>query len=86
MSERNLTTENTIAIAAARVLHRSFIEATRNETVLYVEDDKLMKVTPGNSTPVLVKRLSWSNHTLAKKVVPRGTFKIKKRNVEAIAE
>ena len=45
-----------------------------------------MKVTPSNSTPVLVKRLSRSNHTLAKKVVPRGTFKIKKRNVEAIAE
>ncbi|MHA3050696.1 hypothetical protein [Acinetobacter sp. ANC 4639] len=85
MSERNLKTENTIAIAAANVLHRSFIEATRTETVLYVEDDKLVKKTP-NGAPVLVKRLSRSNSNLAQRVIGRGTFKIKKRNVEAIAE
>ena len=72
MSERD------IAIAAAQVLHDCFIEAVKNEKVLYVENDVVWSKTP-NCDPVFIKQLSGRNPDLAKKVASRGTYKIKKR-------
>lgn len=85
MSTKNPINESNIATAAARVLHESFIEAARSGTILYVENDALMSKTP-NCKPVFVKQLSGRNPDLAKLVVGRGTYKIKKRNIEASAE
>lgn len=84
MSEKKLA-ENTIAFAAANVLRRSFIEASSNETVLYVEGDKVMQKSP-NGKPVVVKLLTRSNSNLARKAISRGTLKLKKRNSEPSAE
>lgn len=72
MSERD------IAIAAAHVLHKCFIEAAENEKVLYVENDVIWRKTP-NGVPVFIKQLSGRNPDLAPKIANRGTFKIKKR-------
>lgn len=85
MSTRNPSTENDIATAAARVLHNSFITASRSETVLYVVNDTLVSKAP-NGQPVMVKRLAGRSTHIAKEFVARGTFKIKKRKVESVAE
>lgn len=78
MSAQNTITERDIAIAAAHVLHECFIEAVKNEKVLYVDNDVLWSKTP-NGDPVFIKQLSGRNPDLAKKFASRGTFKIKKR-------
>ena len=82
MSAQNSTNEQDIAIAAAFVLHDSFIEAACNEKVLYVQNDAVWSKTP-NGDPVLIKQLSGRNPDLAKKFASRGTYKIKKRNINA---
>lgn len=71
--------EREIANAAARVLQECFIEAKKNGPVLYVENDVLMSKAP-NCEPTVVKRLYGRNP--AHRMVNRGTFKIKKRQVE----
>lgn len=71
--------EREIANAAARVLQKCFIEAKQNGSVLYVENDVLFRKAP-NGEPTVVKHLYGRN--LAYQVVNRGTFKIKKRQVE----
>lgn len=83
MAIQNPMNESDIAKAAALVLQKSFIEAARNGTVLYVENDALMSKAP-NSAPVLVKKLSGRNPDLAKRFASRGTYKIKKRDVDPI--
>lgn len=85
MSTRKLMDEDDIATAAARILRESFILATRSEKVLYVENDILWSKTPYGK-PVLIKQLSGRNADLSKKVASRGTFKIKKRNIEVTTE
>ena len=71
--------EREIANAAARVLQECFIEAQKNGPVLYVENDVLMSKAP-NCEPTVVKHLYGRNP--AHRMVNRGTFKIKKRQVE----
>jgi len=83
MTIENPVNEGEIANAAALVLQKHFIEAARNGTVLYVENDALMSKSP-NSAPVLVKKLSGRNPNLTKRFASRGTFKIKKRDVGSI--
>ena len=73
MSTKNPINESDIATAAARVLHESFLEAARNGTVLYVENDALMRKAP-NCKPILVKHLSGRNPETAKKFSGRKTF------------
>ena len=83
MSTRNRTNESEIATAAADVLRERFIAVAHSDRVLYVENDALMNKAP-NSAPVLVKKLSGRNPDLAKRVASRGTYKIKKRDVDPI--
>ena len=71
--------EREIANVAARVLQECFIEAKQNGPVLYVENDVLVSTAP-NGEPTVVKHLYGRNP--AHRVVNRGTFKIKKRQVE----
>ena len=85
MSTKNPINESDIATAAARVLHESFLEAARNGTVLYVENDALMRKAP-NCKPILVKHLSGRNPETAKKFADKKTFKLRKRNVEVSGE
>lgn len=68
--------EREIADAAARVLHDSFLEAAKTETVLYVENDVLMSKAP-NQEPVPLKQLC-RNLELSKHLPRQGTVKIKK--------
>lgn len=82
MSNTKPMNESDIASDAALVLRENFITVARSETVLYVEADALMSKPP-NGEPVLIKRLSGRNPDLAKKFFNRGTYKIKKRKVEA---
>ena len=71
--------EREIAKVAARVLQSCFIEAKQNGPVLYVENDVLLSKAP-NCEPTVVKHLHGRNP--AYRLVNRGTFKIKKRQVE----
>ncbi len=80
MTTQKPLTERDIAILAARILQESFIAAVRSGTVLYVENDALMRKDP-NCQPVLTKQLFGRNPNLAKKFASRGTYKIKKRNI-----
>lgn len=73
--------EREIATMAARVLRERFIEAAQNGTVMYVENDNVMRKDP-NGVPVVIKRLSGCNPELEKRVADRSkTFKIRKRRV-----
>ncbi|WP_454666069.1 hypothetical protein [Acinetobacter calcoaceticus] len=72
--------ESYIASLAAEVLHQSFIENARTNTVLYVENDAIWSKSP-NSIPVLIKQLPGRNPDLAKKIVALGTYRIKKRTI-----
>lgn len=85
MTTRNRANESEIATEAANVLRERFIAAVHNERVLYVENDKLISKTP-NGTPVFIKQLFGRNPELSRRFNGRRTFKIKKRNVEAVAE
>lgn len=74
--------ERDIAIMAAGVLRAHFIVAFQQETVLYVENDNLMRKTPG-CEPVFVRCLSGRNQKLRNKAISRsGVFKIKKRRTD----
>ena len=85
MPTRMLMNERDIATAAAYILRESFIIAARSEKVLYVENDILWSKTPYGK-PVFIKKLSGRNADLSKKIASRGTFKIKKRNIEVVTE
>jgi len=75
--------EREIAHEAALVLQKRFIEVARTKTVLYVENDIVWSKAP-NSAPILVKKLSGRNPDLAKRFASRGTYKIKKCDIDPI--
>lgn len=81
MQSQSNINEQAIAIAAGHVLHECFIETARNEKVLYVENDIIWSKAP-NEERVLIKKLSGRNPDLAKRFASRGTFKLKKRNLD----
>jgi len=83
MAIQDQMSEREIATAAALVLQKHFIEVACTRTVLYLQNDAIMSKAP-NSTPVLIKKLSGRNPDLAKKLASRGTYKIKKRDVDPI--
>ena len=80
MKIEDLEDESDIADAAAKILHETFIKVSRTEIVLYVENDAVCSKAP-NGTPILIKQLSGRSPDLAKKFSSRGTYKIKKRNI-----
>lgn len=69
-----------IASRAARVLQECFIAAAQSGTILYVENDNLVRKTP-NAVPIVIKRLEGRNPDLAHRFEGRRTFKIKKRKI-----
>jgi hypothetical protein len=77
MTDQDTVKEREIARAAVLVLQKCFIEAARNGTVMYVDNNIVWSKAP-NSPPVLFKKLSGRNPNLAKKFASRGTYKIKK--------
>lgn len=83
MTIENPENEHEIAKAAALVLQKRFLEVARTRTVLYVKNDIVWSKAP-HSTPVLVKKLSGRHPDLAKRFAGRGTYKIKKRDNDAI--
>lgn len=83
MTIENPENEHEIAKAAALVLQKRFLEVARTRTVLYVKNDIVWSKAP-NSEPVLVKKLSGRNPDLTKRFSGRGTYKIKKRDNDAI--
>ncbi|OAL80780.1 hypothetical protein [Acinetobacter terrae] len=72
--------ESEIAAMAARVLRERFIEVAQSRTVMYVENDTVVRKAP-NSAPIVIKHLSGRNPELAQRVASRGTFKIRKRQI-----
>lgn len=80
MPNQKRTNEHDIAIAAARILYETFIEAAHNGKVLYVENDILWSKNPNNE-PVLIKHLSGREPNLSRKFTDQKTYKIKKRNI-----
>lgn len=69
-----------IAIAAAYILQEKGITVARTDTVLYVENDVLLRKDPGQQ-PVFVKQLVGRNPNLTKNMLHQRTFKIKKRSI-----
>ena len=69
--------EQAIAIAAGHILHQRFIAVASTESVLYVENDVLLRKEP-DQQPVFVKYLVGRNPDLAKHIFNRRKFKIKK--------
>lgn len=70
--------ERGIAFAAAYALQEKGITVAQTETVLYVENDVLLKKEPGQP-PVFVKQLVGRNPNLTEHLLQRKTFKIKNR-------
>ena len=84
MSAVNLINENDdereIASQAAYALRESFISAAQSGSVMYVENDTLLRKDP-TGLPIMIKHLSGRNSELAQRFASRGTFKIKKRKL-----
>ncbi len=72
--------ESGIAAKAANVLRECFIAAAQSGTILYVENDSLVRKT-SNAVPIVIKRLEGRNPDLAHRFEGRRTFKIKKRKI-----
>ena len=70
--------ERGIALAAAYALQEKGITVAQIATVLYVENDVLLRKEPGQP-PVFVKQLVGRNPNLTEHLLQRKTFKIKKR-------
>lgn len=70
--------EREIALAAAYALQEKGIAVAQTETVLYVENDVLLRKEPGQP-PVFVKQLVGRNPNLTEHLLQRKTFKIKNR-------
>lgn len=68
--------EREIALAAAYALQEKGIAVAQTETVLYVENDVLLRKEPGQP-PVFVKQLIGRNPNLTEHLLQRKTFKIK---------
>ena len=69
--------EQAIAIAAGQILQQRFIAVVSTESVLYAENDVLLRKEP-DQQPVFVKYLVGRNPDLAKHIFNRRKFKIKK--------
>jgi len=69
-----------IAIMAGRVLQEKGIELAQRTTVTYVVNNTVVSKSPNNAA-VLIKHLFGRNPELSKRVASRGTFKIKKRQL-----
>lgn len=76
-----IESERDIANRAAKILHERFIEVACSKTVLYVENDALIRKSP-NSKPVFIKKLSGRNPELSKKFARTEKYKIKKCKIE----
>jgi len=70
--------EREIALAAAYALQEKGIAVAQTATVLYVENDVLLRKKP-SQPPVFVKQLVGRNPNLTEHLLQRKTFKIKKR-------
>lgn len=70
--------EREIALAAAYALQEEGIAVGQTETVLYVENDVLLRKEPGQP-PVFVKQLVGRTPNLNEHMLQQRTFKIKKR-------
>ncbi|ENV56241.1 hypothetical protein F951_02754 [Acinetobacter soli CIP 110264] len=70
--------ERGIALAAAYALQEKGITVAQTETVLYVENDVLLRKDP-DQPPVFVKQLVGRNPNLTEHLLQRKTFKIKNR-------
>ena len=81
MTMNDQLSEHDIAIAAGHILQNRFIEVARTESVLYVENDLLLRKEPDQEA-VCVKHLVGRNPNLAKRMLNRRVFKIKKRSIE----
>lgn len=78
MTMNDQLSEHALAIAAGHILQEKFIEVASTESVLYAENDVLLRKEP-EQQPVFVKHLIGRNPDLAKPVLNRRVFKIKKR-------
>ena len=81
MTMNDQLSEHDIAIAAGHILQNRFIEVARTESVLYMKNDVLLRKEPDQEA-VFVKHLVCRNPDLAKRVLNRRVFKIKKRSIE----
>lgn len=70
--------ERDIALAAAYALQEKGITVAQAETVLYVENDVLLRKDPSQPS-VFVKKLVGRTPHLTEHMLQRRTFKIKKR-------
>ncbi|ENU93855.1 hypothetical protein F971_00573 [Acinetobacter vivianii] len=70
--------EREVALAAAYALQEKAIAVAQAETVLYVENDVLLRKEP-DQPPVFVKQLVGRTPNLTEHMLQRRTFKIKKR-------
>lgn len=70
--------EREIALAAAYALQEKGVAVAQAETVLYVENDVLLRKDPGQP-PVFVKQLVGRTPNLTENMLQRRTFKIKKQ-------
>lgn len=73
--------EHALAIAAGHILQEKFIEVACTESVLYAENDVLLRKEP-NQQAVFVKHLVGRNPDLAKHIFNRRKFKIKKTSIK----
>ena len=78
MTMNDQLSEHELAIAAGHILQEKFIKVASTESVLYAENDVLLRKEP-NQQAVFVKHLVGRNPDLAKRLLNRRAFKIKKR-------
>lgn len=72
--------ERAIAIAAGHILQERFNAVASSESVLYAENDVLLRKEP-DQQPVFVKYLVGRNPDLAKRMLNRRAFKMALRNM-----
>lgn len=78
MTMNDQLSEHALAIAAGHILQEKFIEVASIESVLYTENDVLLRKEPDQEA-VFVKHLVGRNPDSAKSMLNRRVFKIKKR-------
>ena len=81
MAMKDQLSEHELAIAAGHILKEKFIEVASTESIIYVENDVLLRKEPDQQA-VFVKHLVGRNPDLAKHMLNRRVFKIKKRSIE----
>ncbi|WP_060465625.1 hypothetical protein [Acinetobacter sp. LMB-5] len=71
-----MSNERDIAKIAGYILREAFVKTALTETVLYVEKDMLLSITPDGKS-VFVKRLN-RDHISNRQINRKGIFKVKK--------